>query len=155
MKLPASLGLGVVLGCAGCGSGIDVTRVSSSDKSLTGVPWNLAMTQYKLTVTREISACDRVLKGSVLVAMHPGRWATHSRNIYLTRPVGGRLATSHRDEERRRIARATEILAEVAGRKPAGWFSLPRQGDRYAKRRRGAVCRLYYPRRLFGAGARR
>ena len=37
-----------------------------------------------------------------------------------------------RDEERRRIARATEILADVAGRKPAGWFSLPRQGDRYA-----------------------
>jgi peptidoglycan/xylan/chitin deacetylase (PgdA/CDA1 family) len=37
-----------------------------------------------------------------------------------------------RDEERRRIARTTEILADVAGRKPAGWFSLPRQGDRYA-----------------------
>jgi len=37
-----------------------------------------------------------------------------------------------RDEERRRITRATEILADVAGRKPAGWFSLPRQGDRYA-----------------------
>ncbi len=37
-----------------------------------------------------------------------------------------------RDEERRRIARTTEILADVVGRKPAGWFSLPRQGDRYA-----------------------
>ena len=37
-----------------------------------------------------------------------------------------------RDEERQRIARTTEILAEVTGRKPAGWFSLPRQGDRYA-----------------------
>jgi len=37
-----------------------------------------------------------------------------------------------RDEERRRIARATEILADIAGRKPAGWFALPRQGDRYA-----------------------
>jgi peptidoglycan/xylan/chitin deacetylase (PgdA/CDA1 family) len=37
-----------------------------------------------------------------------------------------------RDEERRRIARATEILTDLTGRKPAGWFSLPRQGDRYA-----------------------
>ena len=37
-----------------------------------------------------------------------------------------------RDEERKRIARTTEILADVTGRKPDGWFSLPRQGDRYA-----------------------
>jgi peptidoglycan/xylan/chitin deacetylase (PgdA/CDA1 family) len=37
-----------------------------------------------------------------------------------------------RDEERRRIARTTEILGDVAGRRPAGWFSLPRQLDRYA-----------------------
>jgi hypothetical protein len=37
-----------------------------------------------------------------------------------------------RDEERQRITRTTEILADVTGRKPAGWFSLPRQGDRYA-----------------------
>jgi peptidoglycan-N-acetylglucosamine deacetylase len=37
-----------------------------------------------------------------------------------------------RDEERRRIARTTEILADVVGHQPTGWFSLPRQGDRYA-----------------------
>jgi peptidoglycan/xylan/chitin deacetylase (PgdA/CDA1 family) len=37
-----------------------------------------------------------------------------------------------RNEERQRIARTTEILADVTGRKPDGWFSLPRQGDRYA-----------------------
>jgi peptidoglycan/xylan/chitin deacetylase (PgdA/CDA1 family) len=37
-----------------------------------------------------------------------------------------------RDEERLRIARTTEILAEVVGDKPTAWFSLPRQGDRYA-----------------------
>src|SRR5205085_8272294 len=29
-------------------------------------------------------------------------------------------------------ARTTEVLADIVGRKPAGWFSLPRQGDRYA-----------------------
>jgi peptidoglycan-N-acetylglucosamine deacetylase len=37
-----------------------------------------------------------------------------------------------RDEERERIARATEILADATGRRPDGWFSLPRQGDRFA-----------------------
>ena len=42
------------------------------------------------------------------------------------------VSALEREEERRRIARTTEILADVAGRKPAGWFSLPRQGDRFA-----------------------
>ena len=37
-----------------------------------------------------------------------------------------------REDERARIARATEIIAEVAGRRPSGWFSLPRQGDPFA-----------------------
>jgi peptidoglycan/xylan/chitin deacetylase (PgdA/CDA1 family) len=37
-----------------------------------------------------------------------------------------------RNEERRRIVRTTEVLADITGSKPAGWFSLPRQGDRYA-----------------------
>ena len=37
-----------------------------------------------------------------------------------------------RDEERARIARTTQILADVTGRRPSGWFSLPRQGDPFA-----------------------
>ena len=37
-----------------------------------------------------------------------------------------------RDEEQRRIARTTEILSDVAGLKPAGWFSLPRTITRSA-----------------------
>lgn len=37
-----------------------------------------------------------------------------------------------RGEEQERIARATEILADIVGRRPMGWFSLPRQGDRFA-----------------------
>ena len=36
------------------------------------------------------------------------------------------------EDERERIARATEIIAEVTGRRPEGWFSLPRQGDPFA-----------------------
>jgi len=37
-----------------------------------------------------------------------------------------------RTEEQQWIARATGTLAAVAGTRPAGWYSLPRPGDRYA-----------------------
>jgi peptidoglycan/xylan/chitin deacetylase (PgdA/CDA1 family) len=37
-----------------------------------------------------------------------------------------------RDDERSRIERCTAVLQDVAGRRPAGWFSLPRQGDPFA-----------------------
>src|ERR1700745_2248161 len=40
-------------------------------------------------------------------------------------------------------------------RRPAPRFPQPRIDDFTLERSRGAVCRLYYPRRLFGAGARR
>jgi peptidoglycan/xylan/chitin deacetylase (PgdA/CDA1 family) len=37
-----------------------------------------------------------------------------------------------RDDEAARIELATNVLADTTGRRPAGWFSLPRQGDRFA-----------------------
>lgn len=36
-----------------------------------------------------------------------------------------------REDERARIELATSILGEVAGKRPVGWFTLPRQCDRY------------------------
>jgi len=36
------------------------------------------------------------------------------------------------EEERRRMDLATEILTDVIGTRPEGWFSLPRPNDRYA-----------------------
>jgi peptidoglycan/xylan/chitin deacetylase (PgdA/CDA1 family) len=42
------------------------------------------------------------------------------------------VSALERAEERERIARTTGILADVTGRRPAGWFSLPRQGDPFA-----------------------
>lgn len=35
-------------------------------------------------------------------------------------------------EEKRRLELTTQILEKICGEKPAGWFSLPRQNDRYA-----------------------
>jgi peptidoglycan-N-acetylglucosamine deacetylase len=37
-----------------------------------------------------------------------------------------------RTDEKARLELATDILAEVTGRRPAGWFSLPRQDDPFA-----------------------
>lgn len=37
-----------------------------------------------------------------------------------------------REEEQARLRRTTEILTRVAGRRPSGWFSLPRTGDKFA-----------------------
>jgi peptidoglycan/xylan/chitin deacetylase (PgdA/CDA1 family) len=42
------------------------------------------------------------------------------------------VSTLPRAEERQRIERATSLLAEATGRRPAGWFSLPRQSDPFA-----------------------
>ena len=37
-----------------------------------------------------------------------------------------------RDEEKARMDRATAMLTEIAGTRPAGWYSLPRQTDQFA-----------------------
>ena len=37
-----------------------------------------------------------------------------------------------RDDEAARIALTTSVLADITGRQPEGWFSLPRQGDNFA-----------------------
>jgi peptidoglycan/xylan/chitin deacetylase (PgdA/CDA1 family) len=37
-----------------------------------------------------------------------------------------------RDEEKRRLELTTSILTDIAGERPAGWFSLPRQSDAFA-----------------------
>jgi peptidoglycan-N-acetylglucosamine deacetylase len=37
-----------------------------------------------------------------------------------------------REDEGERVARTTKILAAITGRRPSGWFSLPRQGDPFA-----------------------
>jgi peptidoglycan-N-acetylglucosamine deacetylase len=42
------------------------------------------------------------------------------------------VSALNRDEERARIALTTEVLAAIAGRRPAGWFALPRQKDAFA-----------------------
>jgi len=42
------------------------------------------------------------------------------------------VSTLAREEERARIERTTAILGKVAGKRPSGWFSLARPGDKFA-----------------------
>ena len=42
------------------------------------------------------------------------------------------VSSLDRDDEAARIARSAEILTGITGRAPAGWYSLPRQGDPFA-----------------------
>lgn len=61
----------VVLGAtllllAGCATGITVKHLTD-DKPVRGNPWNLAMTQFNLTITRHVVSCDGTLKGNVEV----------------------------------------------------------------------------------------
>jgi hypothetical protein len=92
MGQKAWIGLATFLVCAGC-AGVDVTHVASNgdfapvDNSpvakLTGVPWNLAMTQYQLTITRQVSKCDGTLDGSVTVAVTTAKAADPKQKYVL------------------------------------------------------------------------
>jgi peptidoglycan-N-acetylglucosamine deacetylase len=42
------------------------------------------------------------------------------------------VSTLNRDEEKARLDRTTDIITAVTGTRPAGWFSLPRPGDKFA-----------------------
>ncbi len=41
-------------------------------------------------------------------------------------------STLSRDDEAERIGLATDMLTRIVGKRPSGWFTLPRQNDRYA-----------------------
>jgi hypothetical protein len=51
-------------GCTGC-SGIDVKKASDNPGLRKGVPWNLPMTQFTLTITRHITSCSPDVYGTV------------------------------------------------------------------------------------------
>src|ERR1700739_1722561 len=42
------------------------------------------------------------------------------------------VSTLSRDEEQARLQQTTHVLTDIVGQRPAGWFSLPRQGDPFA-----------------------
>jgi len=65
MRLMGCLVLSLALTCGGCATGIHVIHVAVGDSQLKGVPWNLPMTQFKVTITRHVTGCGENLSGSV------------------------------------------------------------------------------------------
>jgi hypothetical protein len=59
------------IACSGCASGITVTRLTGSPPSVTGNPWNLPMTQFKITITRHLVECGNPIKVAVEAIASP------------------------------------------------------------------------------------
>ena len=55
----------IAFGCAGCGSGIVIDRFDGTAATMVGVPYNLPMTAFTLTITRRVTGCGDHLKGAV------------------------------------------------------------------------------------------
>ena len=88
--------------CAGCASSINVQRVESKPGPAgvpTGVPWNLAMTQYTVTITRQVTSCTGSLNGTVSVSAVAGKrldedqqYALSSSGVWATADITSTLA---------------------------------------------------------------
>ncbi len=91
MTLLRPFALVIAVASAACATGIRVSHVTSTITTQRGNPWNLAMTQFNVSITRHIVACGAEIKGKVEVLPTPvvavddahryvlessGRWGT-------------------------------------------------------------------------------
>jgi hypothetical protein len=70
-NLALLLALGTAL--CGCASSIKVTKLNPNAAPPKGVPWNLPMTQYTLTITRQVQSCKGTMNVKVSVAVAQGK----------------------------------------------------------------------------------
>jgi hypothetical protein len=89
-----------VIGVGGCSSGIKVTHLQG-DLPVQGNPWNLAMTQFAVTITRHVVACGSALNGTVEVIATPSavmdedqRYVLESNGWWGTSDITSNLATN-------------------------------------------------------------
>jgi hypothetical protein len=66
----------------GCAPSIKVTRLDPTAAAPKGVPWNLPMTQYTLTITRQVLSCTKTMDIKVSVAVAQGK-ALDPKNQYV------------------------------------------------------------------------
>lgn len=132
---------GMVLAFGGCASGIVVTHVEPGQAALKGNPWNLGMTQFKVTITRQVVGCGEQIKGAVEVLVSPtmvldeqqryvlvsnGWWATSDITSNLS-PTGisTGLNASSTDATATFIGGAVGTIAQIAIGLAAGAAQAP------------------------------
>lgn len=112
-------GLGVLMAVllSGCASGIKVQRLTGQEAAVTGNPWNLAMTQFEITITRHIVQCGEQIKGRSEVLAVPKavldedqRYVLVSNGWWATSDITSNLAAS---------GVSTGLNAQSADRTPA------------------------------------
>jgi hypothetical protein len=68
---------------AACSTGIEVKRVTGG-VPVTGNPWNLAMTQFNITVTRHVVSCKKGIEANVEVIATPSAALDEDRRYVLS-----------------------------------------------------------------------
>lgn len=131
-----SLAVVIVISCAGCASSIHVQRLDpKSTKVPTGVPWNLAMTQYTVTITRQVKSCAGFLNGTVSVSAVAGKrldpdqqYVLSSNGVWATADITSSLAgdgtstglnAQSEDQTAKVISNTVGFLAAIATGTPA------------------------------------
>lgn len=89
-----------VVGVVGCSTGIKVTHLTG-DSPVQGNPWNLAMTQFAVTITRHVVECGLDLNGTVEVIATPSavldedqRYVLESNGWWGTSDITSNLAAN-------------------------------------------------------------
>lgn len=72
MRIAATVSFVAVL-LGGCSPNITLQRLDRAGTNPKGVPWNLAMTQYTLTITRQVTGCTGNLNGNVTISATVGK----------------------------------------------------------------------------------
>jgi hypothetical protein len=93
----------IAVACAGCASSIQVQRLKPDPQTSevpTGVPWNLAMTQFNVTITRQVTGCSGKLNGTASVTAvatkrldEDQQYALSSKGVWATADITSTLAT--------------------------------------------------------------
>ncbi len=117
--------------------------VASGPEGITEADLASPKTQFGLRegFDRIKDALDRFgLKATFAVPAVMGRVQAHALRVLTQQghEIGAEgfrhedVSAMAREDEAARIEMTTNVLAEITGRRPVGWFSLPRQGDRFA-----------------------
>jgi hypothetical protein len=127
MKIATTLAIATL--CAGC-SGVNITRVTSADQTLTGVPWNLAMTQFTISITRQVTGCKGGLTGTTTTSAVPKKapdpqqkYMLDSTGIWATSDLAATMAAdgtstglnaASTDQTAQAIGTVLSVAAQVA-----------------------------------------